>query len=629
MKAIKYFTCIVLLALTSRIYSQVPDTIWTKTFGGPLADVGNSVKQTNDGGFIVASTTSSFGAGGQDIWLIKTDENGDTLWTKTFGGAGNDRASNVVQTNDNGYAIFGTTNSYGNGGDDFLLWKTDSFGNTEWFKTYGTSLNEVASEGKQMTEGGYLITGYFYDQRYKSIVLKLNNQGEIIWEKLLVMPGSADLWANSVEQATNNNYFIGCTWGHDYFGGYAYEWYMFQLSEDGDSLFSTYYFNVGADFLDAIRNTTEGNLILGGSTAYEYIWLRKRNPNGGTIWSRIISVSVADVSLSDIEPTPDNGYIISAIIQVSNNNPLRDIVLLKTDADGFVEWEKRIIGNGIEDALSVSPTNDDGFVLSCKTNSLGAGDFDIWLLKFKYNPPPINVQIDFFPPVDTALVQGGCTTPEFRCKNLVGVNGRDSISIEPGFNTYFYYYDSTGTQIPLDNYYFLVIDSLNEFDYELWYYPKSFPPYEPVLIQFDSTFYSEQKKFDIQLVVKKDGIRIHSLSQPFHADFGLSVDDSGIIPNEFNLSQNYPNPFNPLTKIKYKIPSVTLRQAQSDNWVTLKVYDVLGNEIATLVDDEKQPGTYEVEFNSSSIKHLPSSGIYFYQLKAGDYTQTRKMILLK
>ena len=99
--------------------------------------------------------------------------------------------------------------------------------------------------------------------------------------------------------------------------------------------------------------------------------------------------------------------------------------------------------------------------------------------------------------------------------------------------------------------------------------------------------------------------------------------------NNYSLSQNYPNPFNPSTKIKYTIPSVTLRQAQSDNWVTLKVYDVLGNEIATLVNEEKQPGTYEVEFNTSTIKHLPSSGIYFYQLKAGNFIETKKMVLLK
>lgn len=240
---------------------------------------------------------------------------------------------------------------------------------------------------------------------------------------------------------------------------------------------------------------------------------------------------------------------------------------------------------------------------------------------FELIPQPQYVDIQFYPPVDTALVNGGCTTPEFTCRNLISTNERDSISIEPGFNTYFYYFDSTGTQIPLDNYYFLVIDSLNEFDYELWYHPKSFPPFNPVLIQFDSLFLSEQNYFDIELIVIKNNVQIGSFVQPFHADFGLGVEDSDRIPNEFWLSQNYPNPFNPRTVINYQLPV--------SGMVTLKVYDILGNEIATLVNEEKQPGTYEVEFNISSIKHFPSTGIYFYQLKAGDNEQTRKMILLK
>jgi hypothetical protein len=235
---------------------------------------------------------------------------------------------------------------------------------------------------------------------------------------------------------------------------------------------------------------------------------------------------------------------------------------------------------------------------------------------------PQNVDIQFYPPVDTALVNGGCTTPEIICKNLSSTNERDSISIEPKFNTYFYYFDSTGTQIPLDNFYFLVIDSLDEYDYEVWFHPKSYPPFDPIPIEFDSTFFSEQNKFNIQLVVKKDGMRIDSLSQPFHADFGLLVDDSRIISNEFNLSQNYPNPFNPSTVISYQLPV--------SGMVTLRVYDILGNEIATLVNEEKQPGTYEAEFSIHLYEGRNlSSGIYFYQLKAGDYTQTRKMILLK
>jgi len=100
--------------------------------------------------------------------------------------------------------------------------------------------------------------------------------------------------------------------------------------------------------------------------------------------------------------------------------------------------------------------------------------------------------------------------------------------------------------------------------------------------------------------------------------------------DRYELIQNYPNPFNPSTKIKFSIPSVTLRQAQSDNWVTLKVYDVLGNEVATLVNEYKPAGTYEVNFNGHSDEGQNlSSGVYFYQLKAGDFVQTKKMIYLK
>jgi len=123
-------------------------------------------------------------------------------------------------------------------------------------------------------------------------------------------------------------------------------------------------------------------------------------------------------------------------------------------------------------------------------------------------------------------------------------------------------------------------------------------------------------------------------------DFGFIVGDNGLIlrtitggepittkkdddllVKEFILHQNYPNPFNPTTKIKYQIPGL--------NFVTLKVYDVLGKEVATLVNEEKSAGTYEVKFNPASGIQNPASGIYFYQLKAGSFIQTKKMILLK
>jgi hypothetical protein len=126
------------------------------------------------------------------------------------------------------------------------------------------------------------------------------------------------------------------------------------------------------------------------------------------------------------------------------------------------------------------------------------------------------------------------------------------------------------------------------------------------------------------------GREISSAISDFHSNnFGypivLSSDEPMAELNNFKLEQNYPNPFNPSTKIKFTVPSVTLRQAQSDIWVTLKIYDVLGNEITTLVKEEISPGEYEVEFNAASL----SSGVYFYKLQAGEIVSLKKMVLLK
>ena len=111
----------------------------------------------------------------------------------------------------------------------------------------------------------------------------------------------------------------------------------------------------------------------------------------------------------------------------------------------------------------------------------------------------------------------------------------------------------------------------------------------------------------------------------YSGDFPTSVEDGNEdIPLHFSLSQNYPNPFNPVTTIKYSIPSVTMSGDEGSR-ITLKVYDVLGKEVATLVDEHKPAGMYKVQFTMNNL----ASGVYFYKLQAGSYVQTKKMILLK
>ena len=108
-------------------------------------------------------------------------------------------------------------------------------------------------------------------------------------------------------------------------------------------------------------------------------------------------------------------------------------------------------------------------------------------------------------------------------------------------------------------------------------------------------------------------------------DYSISVEPVSDLPNKYDLSQNFPNPFNPSTKIRYTIPSITLLGVEGSVPVTLKVYDILGNEVTTLVNEEKTPEIYEIEFSATNL----ASGIYIYRLQASEFSDTKKMVLLR
>ena len=131
--------------------------VWAMTFGGSEWDYAFSVRLTTDGGYIVAGETESFG--GDDAWMIKTDASGNQVWSKTFGGSEWDAALSVQQTTDGGYIIAGSTASFGAGDSDVWLIKTDTNGNQVWAKTFGGSGSDQASSVQQTTDGGYIVAG--------------------------------------------------------------------------------------------------------------------------------------------------------------------------------------------------------------------------------------------------------------------------------------------------------------------------------------------------------------------------------------------------------------------------------------------------------------------------------------
>ena len=183
---------------------------WQHMYGGSNKDdYAYSVQQINDGGYIVAGTTESFGAGNKDFWVLKLDSAGDVEWERAYGGSGEDYAESIQQTHDGGFIVAGTTSSFGVAGFDYWVLKLDSSGEIVWQKTYGGNGGDYAHSVQQTDDGGYVIagsTGSFGAGKVDFWVLKLGTEGEVKWEKAY---GGAEYdSAFSVDQASDGGYIV-------------------------------------------------------------------------------------------------------------------------------------------------------------------------------------------------------------------------------------------------------------------------------------------------------------------------------------------------------------------------------------------------------------------------------------
>jgi hypothetical protein len=194
--------------------NQMGDTLWTKVFGD-TGDYGNSVQQTLDDGYIIAGKTESFGADSVDVLLLKTNANGDTVWIKTFGEGGIDRGHSVQQTNDGGYIITGYTESFGNGNSDVWLIKTNSMGDTLWTKTFGGSIDDYGNSVQQTADGGYIITGVTdYAPPLSDLwIIRTDAKGDTLWTKTML--GSGYYEGTFIQKTVDGGYIITGTNGGD------------------------------------------------------------------------------------------------------------------------------------------------------------------------------------------------------------------------------------------------------------------------------------------------------------------------------------------------------------------------------------------------------------------------------
>jgi hypothetical protein len=241
---------------------------WSRTFGGAGLDGGFSVQQTSDGGYIIVGGTTSYGAGGLDVYLIKVDANGNMQWNKTFGGARDDLGRSVQQTRDGGYIIVGYTTSYGYGVFDVYLIKVDANGNMQWSKTFGGSGDDEGYSVQQTSDGGYIIVGYTTSYGAGGLdvyLIKVDANGNMQWSK--TFGGSARDEGYSVQQTSDGGYII--VGGTTSYGAGGLDVYLIKVDANGNMQWSKTFGGAKSDWGRSVQQTRDGGyIIVGGTTSY-------------------------------------------------------------------------------------------------------------------------------------------------------------------------------------------------------------------------------------------------------------------------------------------------------------------------------------------------------------------------
>ena len=263
MKTTKHFFVLMMLLFAGvTVYAQAT---FQKSIGGSAEDYATNLSPTSDNGFILLGTTASFGAGGDDIYLIKLNANGDTMWTKTYGGTNDEYGSSVKQTTDGGYIISGDTKSFGVAIKDAYLIKTDMNGNVLWSKTFGSSGSDYGNTVLQTTDGGYIVAGTtetIGSGNYDVYLIRTNSVGDTLWTKSY--GGSLEDDGNFIQQTSDGGFIlVGTTIS---FGSGGYDIYVIKIDQSGDTTWTKTYGGIMDDYGFSVKQITGGDYIVTGTT---------------------------------------------------------------------------------------------------------------------------------------------------------------------------------------------------------------------------------------------------------------------------------------------------------------------------------------------------------------------------
>ena len=429
MKAQKYLLCILLLSLISsctdvedlgRPDTDDGNTTAVSTFGGSNNDSAQSVVATTDGGYAILGFTQSNDGNitdkqddSFDYWVIKFNVQHTIEWQKTYGGSDDDRGREIIQTQDGGYAIIGTSASddfdltENNGSQDFWIAKLDALGNISWQKSFGFQGDDMGLAVIQTSDSGYLITGVLdvtssngqgnttrNTTRHAGgdyWAVKLDNSGNMQWTKYF--GGNFTDTPEGVIETDNGDFIIAGgsdSIDTDISGNKGtYDFWVIRIDSNGILVWEKSYGGTQTEEARAMVKSADGNIIIAGETRSNDVdvsgnngaadfWLIKISPDGNLLWQKTLGGSGFDVA-RDISVTLDNGFLITGSSRsndgdVSENKGQNDIWVVKTDANANIQWEISAGGSNIDFAYGITELNDQSVVAVGDTTS---DDLDI------------------------------------------------------------------------------------------------------------------------------------------------------------------------------------------------------------------------------------------------------------
>ena len=373
------------LSFCLSLFAQIPDTAWVKTLGGEDDDFGHFVQQTSDGGYIVAGYTKSFGAGLNDAWMVKTNANGDTIWSRTYGGIKDENCSCVRQTSDGGYILFVESDSFHHTYWQVWLVKTDKIGDTICTKVIGGDRHYFVESGLQISgvSMDYIFIGYTKVTgagQEDLWLVKTDSHGDTIWTKTIGGP-AGDL-GHCIEGTNDGEFIISASTKS--FGAGGYDCWLIKTDAHGDTLWSKVYGGTWDDHIYSIQQTGDHGYILAGATrsfdtvkhSYDVL-LIKTDASGDTVWTKLYG-STEQESAYSVRQTADGGYIVLGYGALGT-------WILKTDAAGDTLWTKSMkTGSG----MHIEQTADGGYIF-VSTGFIGQRKYDTWLVKLIENPDAV------------------------------------------------------------------------------------------------------------------------------------------------------------------------------------------------------------------------------------------------